>query len=709
MPRPEGRGAFHPTLTKKTMNEMKSRRKTILLLLTTMICLGAEPSRGSVLGDVASSMPAGTWAELKTNGMNEVFLQYPGGNRHVSTEYIGKATWDSETKQVLFSGAGHFNSPILHRYSETSNTWTKGAQPPSGSHAYYHNAIATDRGLLGFVVIGPQTIHLFQYNIAENTWVEKASTGNDGNIAHALVYFPERGKWYVADGTYGHIREYDDATDTWTTVATEIRCFAQPGEPQGGYYHNFAEYSPASHEIVYGGGNINHLSRSSCTMNASGVITILPPAPVGLSINENGSTITVDPVTGDLLVLSQHGQFYAFNFTSNVWSLIPNHPTMPAVMHEANHNVSTGFVVPIDTYGVIMYMDYKRPVSGIYLYKHAQSNGVPPVPPPPVETTPPSAPTQLTFVTPGTISPPPPIDGVTFEVICQQSTTIFCQDFDVLPPNTAGLAEGIFSNVASCDALINRPDAFCPEIDNGALKFTIPTNSGAGGSGQYYIRFADHNGGQSIGPGQEVFIQWKQKFSASFLNTVFEGPGGSRAPGWKQGMVGAADEFSCSSNELVVQNGWVRGVPGMYHACSGPNAFAGFATKIGQNDFDYQPGGTGSPGGLCLRTDLEKFRVGTGPMSPGCFPYYPDEWLTYQIGITHAAAGEKSRIRLWVSREGRLSVLVIDYLVTLVNTKGYGKFWMMPYHTNKNKLQVHPEGYIWYDQLIISRTQLPDR
>jgi hypothetical protein len=220
----------------------------------------------------------------------------------------------------------------------------------------------------------------------------------------------------------------------------------------------------------------------------------------------------------DLLVLTQHGEMYVFDFDANQWSLLPNPPSMPPGMQEATANTQDGFVVPIDTYGVVLYMDPKNP-PGIYLYKHAQG-GTPVTPPPAVvaplgigslpsvDTTPPSAPTQLTLAPSGN---PPPLAGTSFSTLCQLSTTIFCQDFDVLPPNNADISEGIFSNGGSCVSLLSRPDASCPELDNGTLKFTVHSNSGAGNEGQYYVRFADFvPGGQNLGPGKEFFYQWKQ-------------------------------------------------------------------------------------------------------------------------------------------------------------------------------------------------------
>ncbi len=33
----------------------------------------------------------------------------------------------------------------------------------------------------------------------------------------------------------------------------------------------------------------------------------------------------------------------------------------------------------------------------------------------------------------------------------------------------------------------------------------------------------------------------------------------------------------------------------------------------------------------------------------------------------------------------------------------FGKIWFLPYHTGKDFSQIHPTGYVWYDELVVSR------
>ena len=706
------------------MKRKISQLNTMAGLIAALACLSTTPATASVLSDTANGMSKGTWSQLNTSGYTNSYLTYPGGNGQPSTQFMGNAVWDSQGQKVYFLGAGHFNFSQLHVYSSSSNTWTIGASVPGSprglGHGYYHNAIDVSGRRLGFMRVNNSSTDFFEFNFGSNSWTEKSAFSNDGDTAHAFVYFPERSRWYLADGTFGIIREYNRSSNSWSKFTTERECFGGGNSVKTGYYHNFSEYSPARKEIVFGGG-VSQLgggfsnSRAWCTMNSNGTITTRPNAPVDLNVpskDNNGGLVTVDPQTGDLLVLAQNGNFYTYSFSSNSWST--RNSGKPSELGKSSNNVTDGWVVPIDTYGVIMYANSAR---NIWLYKHAAGSGtpVPPPSPPPspsADTTPPDPPSQLALVTSGGTPPPPPPpptapppppppSGAGFAELCQLSTTIFCQDFDQLPPNTASGVEGIYHNKGACDSngILGHPGRACPELDNGALKFIVPSESGAGGSGQYYVRFADFNGGKSIKPGDQVYVRWKQRFSASMFAQKF-----TNSNGWKHGMIGAVDEYSCASNEIVVQNSGQRGIPQMYHACG---YFEGFEKKVpGTTDFDYQPVGAAGGPDSCLRSDI----IDKNPpdFSNGCFPYYADEWITYQVGLTHGASGQPSRIRLWAAREGQPYTLVIDYQRVLRNTKGYGKLWLLPYQTDKSSSQVHPEGYVWYDQVIISKVQLPE-
>ena len=375
----------------------------LLMVVTFLFGLSPNLSLGTELGDLATSMAVGTWTKLNTNGFTKNYLLYPNGpNTHPTTNFLGEVSWDPVTKKVFFLGAGHFNYSQLHVYSESTNTWTRGQEPPGApiqlGHGYSHNALSVGDRVLGFLHSNPNKLTFYQYNIGANTWTKHSSTSNDGGIAHAMTYFPDRSKWYVADGTFGRILEYDHISDSWGTVEIEPDCF---GTESGGYYHQFGSYNAARKEIVFGGGNVysgnNKFSKSWCKMDKDGDITLMPEAPHTLRIPEGttstkGALVSIDPASGDLLVLTQIGTFFAFNFSTNEWTAIQDQATRPNVFKQTSNNVTNGFVVPISTYGVTMYADHNNNPT-LWLYKHAQGGTV--VTPPAADTTPPSVPTNL--------------------------------------------------------------------------------------------------------------------------------------------------------------------------------------------------------------------------------------------------------------------------------------------------------------------------
>jgi hypothetical protein len=236
------------------------------------------------------------------------------------------------------------------------------------------------------------------------------------------------------------------------------------------------------------------------------------------------------------------------------------------------------------------------------------------------------------------------------------------------------------------------PSGLVPELDcevavNGcSLRFTVPSRSGAGTSGSWYANFSD-DFSVRFGEGSEFFVQWRQRFSRDFLATQFRGGG------WKQAVVGEGDRpgyapdgkvvWSCTQLELAVQNTWLRGYPQMYHSC-------------GEKDGQYEE----LPGSRYV-------------------PYEPDEWMTFQMRVKIGTWYRNDRnyhgdsaVELWVAREGgRSTRAVVADGYDIANTKPgaeYGKLWLLPYHTDKDATQDHPVGYVWYDEVIISRAPIPD-
>jgi hypothetical protein len=259
-----------------------------------------------------------------------------------------------------------------------------------------------------------------------------------------------------------------------------------------------------------------------------------------------------------------------------------------------------------------------------------------------------------------------------------------------------------------------------------SLRFTIPSRSGADVAGVWFTNFTDDLSYQ-VGEGQEVFVQWRQRFSPELLNTRYAKIGGGLANGWKLVDISAGDTLGCSYRnanstvcpttcwdfEVVLQNTYQANVPQMYTNCAGPFPYApllGATSNVTvQNAIE------------CLYPDYS---------DPPCMKFYADEWMTFQIHIKVGSWNQwNSTVQLWVARDGTPSQLVVDCSPTALkpcNNRGdnvarngwylynadsryrIGKVWLMPYHTNKDPKQVAAAAYTWYDDLIISTTKIAD-
>jgi hypothetical protein len=92
--------------------------------------------------------------------------------------------------------------------------------------------------------------------------------------------------------------------------------------------------------------------------------------------------------------------------------------------------------------------------------------------------------------------------------------------------------------------------------------------------------------------------------------------------------------------------------------------------------------------------------------------------MTFQVRIkTGPRVNDEwtnSFVTLWIAREGQPSQMAINwgpYNLTAGSASEnlkFGKIFLLPYDTGKDPSQTHPTGFTWYDELIISRTQIAD-
>lgn len=322
---------------------------------------------------------------------------------------------------------------------------------------------------------------------------------------------------------------------------------------------------------------------------------------------------------------------------------------------------------------------------------------------------------------PGTDAPRPdtgPLSPGDFDERCAASDVVRCVGFDA-PGDLAGTWGDDHGSFAG--ATVPSLDTEVYASGGGALRFDLPALSAADTSGSWFTNFSDDLSVQFDG-GDTFYVQWRQRFTASMIETEFAG-----ANGWKQLIVGSGDlpgcspatavgggpcTSSCTALELVVQNTGQRRFPQLYNSCTGSTshgAYTPFEEPFGSFDFLLQ---NAREAPYCLYSQDETTRF---PPAGNCFGYVADEWMTFQLGVELGArVGDEfvdSRIQLWGARQGSPSELLVDFVFNLTaGTEGerYGKVWLLPYNTGRDAGVAHPTGTTWYDELIVSRARIAD-
>jgi len=259
-----------------------------------------------------------------------------------------------------------------------------------------------------------------------------------------------------------------------------------------------------------------------------------------------------------------------------------------------------------------------------------------------------------------------------FSERCHAAGVVKCVGFDTkaevyafLRPNGDGLVEGFLDEEIKASG-------------QGSLRFDIPSQSGPNSAGSW-----DTEMGQTFGPGDTFYVQFRQRFDDVILKEDFGGGG------WKQVMFYAHPK-PCASVELATQNIYYRGFPQMFTDCGGRGLYTNGGvppTLLQQGDYN-------------CRYKQEN--------STDCSLYRPAQWMTfcYKVALGKWGAPESS-VEAWVSYEGEpLKKFVDMHNFRLDYNDGpsdrFDRIVLTPYDTNKPSQPKHPVAHTWYDELIIS-------
>ncbi|HWR15569.1 MAG TPA: putative Ig domain-containing protein [Terriglobales bacterium] len=270
---------------------------------------------------------------------------------------------------------------------------------------------------------------------------------------------------------------------------------------------------------------------------------------------------------------------------------------------------------------------------------------------------------------------PPPSGSTAFDIKCSDPNVVNCINFD--SPFTSTREFGIDA-ASTTKAVI---DTSVYSSGSGSLRFDIPSDANANTSGSFHADFTSDLStqfGETGSGGREFYLQWRQRFDPAMLTMKARNGGGFKLAIFGEGDTATKTAYSCTDNELVVQNYYQHGLPILYHSC-------------GVKDNSYQ-------GLYPLTSGSYLLQSGIGCASStgtNCSRFVGNEWMTFQLHMKFGKDYRNDRnyrhdstVELWVAREGQPSQLVvtmtdydlIQHAATAINT---GKLWLLPYETGR--------------------------
>lgn len=294
--------------------------------------------------------------------------------------------------------------------------------------------------------------------------------------------------------------------------------------------------------------------------------------------------------------------------------------------------------------------------------------------------------------------------GLSFAERCAGPEVLACWGFDTAAETEQYLGDSGFSPPEFDDVVFAE--------GGGSIHMRVLEGSDPYTSGDARLSFPP-----GVGVGETLYMQWRQRFSASFIQTEYD------ANGWKQLIINENGQSGCSDSEIVVTNaGEARDYPIVYHACNIFHSPVENPVDGNQWEHDLQPGGDNHCFYTWIEDGLDFLEPSDDVDGLACIGYDPDMWMTFQLavhigswcyGIEYEQCPEDSRFELWVTKEGSPPVHVIDWPVALRVTSDpsstvYDSVTLTPYNTNKNPAQSHPPAELWYDSVIVSKARIAE-
>lgn len=340
--------------------------KTVLQLAMD----GLSPGQTVMFQDSSGGDPAnilGPWGTLSSQGSNAMnFATSLGSSIHT------KKLWC----QTVGDPGPQAGCPL---YREETHQWLLVQPPPSQSgpasgtsHAYDFATAYDDRLERHVYQAYAASNNAEVLDLASESWSvdnsipSHAQTNNRGSSSNC--WWPGHGYVYYGAGFSGQneIKLWRENSQQWLTL--------QPGNP--GALGPYAQYNPV-YDCCFVGGQDGDNQFWRVTWDRAGYSTSnysidaisTAGAPGEISSNFNMALVAQDPASGDMIVIDQSLNMYAYDPSQNSWSTVGNFGLMFPT------NVQNALVASIRNYGGGLF--FLTSGSGdtsnyqMWLYKHA--------------------------------------------------------------------------------------------------------------------------------------------------------------------------------------------------------------------------------------------------------------------------------------------------------------------------------------------------
>lgn len=648
----------------------------------------------TALETAALNLTPGTFQLFNTIGFDDsLLLRSNGVDLQNDLQFAHTLCYDSILKEIHVVWSGHLVDYQHCVYSEATNTWTTRPLPAnlasSTSHGYDHNAMDVKGRRFYFRSFLRDSVEI--YNLDAQTWSSTStfSLGGRQDVG-GLEWFEAMDRLIYLDGDWG-VDGYNTVTNTWTTISGPL--------PNMGQLHTAAISVPNNDSVILTSGNFGN--GEMWGMDSSGTIVQRSNTPGNINVGPGSSSSigVYDPGSGQFMIFGENA-YYEHDYDADSYTVMDggNAPIFSGIGPGSTPLANAG-AVALETYGVIMFVKYQFGTSNIWLYKH-----------------------------------PNPTPEQDYFIRSTAPGVVFTENFDTAASVTdkrtgSGQVDVTHSTTNAANGI-------------GSCQMRIPSNTGERSS-DWRTNYGDTGSGNAIifNENSQHYVQFRQKFSADFLNTIFQLTGGSG--GWKQAIIGKGDlngwdygDFpesgSLSFLELTTNNNGMRLMPQMYHSSF---HFAPFWEPFVPDGPKLQNAIDAGIGVTPLSDRFTLWNIEPAPTNvrrpnfPGLY-YYPDEWMTFKYEITCGPLGTdtdsitgltqtgftNSSLKFWGARDGQPSVLLIDWTGAVFvredganpSAEGYGKLWLTPFHTGKDAAQTHPDGFVWYDEVIVSTRDIKD-